>query len=158
MKTASVNGNLNGNMYGNLFKKENKVQKMKSIKCDNCGASIEVNYEKLIGFCPFCGTQLYFDINQVEDILKERERTRQVELRENGLTQRAQYENEKVNKAIDAKKIVTLSILCVWIFSVVFLSILSIMTLDSVNFSPYQLILILDFVGGIILLKNLVKQ
>lgn len=79
-------------------------------------------------------------------------------LRETGLTKRAQYEKEKENKAIDAKKIVTLSILCVWIFSVVFLAILSVMTLDNVNFSPYQLILILDFVGGIILLKNLVKR
>ena len=131
---------------------------MKNIKCDNCGASIEVNYEKLIGFCPFCGTQLHFDINQVEDILKERERTRQVELRETGLTKRAQYENEKENKAIDAKRIVTLSILCVWIFSVVFLAVLSNMTLDNVNVSPYQLILILDIIGGIILLTNLVKR
>ena len=131
---------------------------MKSIKCDNCNASIEVNYEKLLGFCPYCGTQLHFDINQVEDILKERERTKQVELRETGLTKRARYENEKENKAINAKKIVTLSILCVWICSVVFIAILSVISLDNVNFSPYQLILILDIVGGIVLLKNMVKR
>lgn len=40
----------------------------------------------------------------------------------------------------------------------VFIAILSVISLDNVNFSPYQLILILDIVGGIVLLKNMVKR
>lgn len=131
---------------------------MKIIKCDSCSAAIEINYDKLIGYCPYCGNQLHFDLKQVEDILKEREHTRQVELQECGQTKRAQLNYDKEKNDISARKIVILSILCVWIFSIVFFAILSMMTLDNVNFSPYQLVLILDFIGGIIILKNWVKR
>ncbi len=131
---------------------------MKSIKCNKCGAAIEINYDKLIGYCPYCGNQLHFDLNQVEEILKAREYTKQVELHESGQTQRAKFSYEKEKSAVHASKIIMLVILCVWIFSLVFFGILSMMTLDNVNFSPYQLLLIIDLIGGIVVLTKWLKR
>jgi len=131
---------------------------MHSIKCENCGASIEMDYEHLIGFCPYCGNKLHFDIEQVEGILREKERTKQVKLQEDGLTERAKMNLEKEKESVNSKRIVLLALIGLWIVSIILFAILSMATLDNVNFSPYQLILILDIVGGVIVIKNWVKK
>ena len=130
---------------------------LKSMKCNNCGATLELDIDNMIAYCPYCGKKLMFDIDQLDEIIKAREQTKQVYKQEEEMTKRAQMQKDKEVNYISAKTKIALILILTWIISILVLIGLSMKTLDNVNFSPYQLILILDIVGGIIVLKNAVK-
>ena len=132
--------------------------KIHTMKCVNCSASLDVDIDNLIAFCPYCGQKLLFDVQQLSEILKEREHTKQVFKHEDEVTRRAQMQHDEkiTNISIKAKSIFL--VILAWIVSIIVLAVMSMFTLDAVNFSPYQLILILDIIGGIVVLKNWVKK
>ena len=35
--------------------------KIKELKCPTCSAPLEINFEKPISYCPYCGTPVYVD-------------------------------------------------------------------------------------------------
>lgn len=51
--------------------------RMVSLNCPNCGAGLDADIDNLQAFCPFCGNKLMIDVGQMDDILKEKEKTRQ---------------------------------------------------------------------------------
>ncbi len=132
---------------------------MHGIKCEDCGASIEMNYDKMIAFCPYCGNKLMLDINQVQELLKEKERTKQIEIQANVHNRRAELDYEKAHDNTRTRLIITLSIIGVWILSIIILTIVSVKTMDHTGFSAYQILLIVDIVvGGKILFGVLKKK
>lgn len=62
------------------------------LTCRNCGATLEVDVDRLQAYCPYCGKKLLFDLDQMETVLSEKERTkRAVEA-----TKRAQEKTERI--------------------------------------------------------------
>lgn len=62
------------------------------LTCRSCGASLEVDVDRLQAYCPYCGKKLLFDLDQMEAVLSEKERTkRAVEA-----TKQAQEKTERV--------------------------------------------------------------
>lgn len=62
------------------------------LTCRNCGATLEVDVDRLQAYCPYCGKKLLFDLNQMETVLSEKERTkRAVEV-----TKQAQEKTERI--------------------------------------------------------------
>lgn len=51
---------------------------MLDMKCHECGASIALDIENLIGFCPHCGTKLLVDPIAFKEILIEKEKTKRM--------------------------------------------------------------------------------
>lgn len=52
---------------------------MLDMKCHKCGASISLDIDNLVGFCPYCGTKLLVDPVAFKEILVEKEKTKRVE-------------------------------------------------------------------------------
>ena len=62
------------------------------LTCRNCGATLEVDVDRLQAYCPYCGKKLLFDLDQMETVLSEKERTkRAVEA-----TKQAQEKTERI--------------------------------------------------------------
>ncbi len=45
------------------------------LKCQNCSADLDIDMEHFIAFCPYCGQKLLFDVDQIGNILLEKEKT-----------------------------------------------------------------------------------
>ena len=56
-----------------------------NLTCTSCGASLEFNLDLLQAYCPFCGKKLMIDIDQLNSILIEKEKTKR---------QKMEYEHE----------------------------------------------------------------
>ena len=46
------------------------------LTCNSCGAALNVDIDGLQAYCPYCGKKLLFDLDQMELILAEKERTK----------------------------------------------------------------------------------
>lgn len=51
--------------------------KMVRLKCQNCGSSLDLDMDNLMAYCPYCGQKLLFDVDQIGNILLEKEKTKQ---------------------------------------------------------------------------------
>ena len=65
---------------------------MSEIKCCSCGANINIDFENLISFCPYCGAKLIVDLKLVQDVLKEREKTKQIQIQAEQMTAQKKME------------------------------------------------------------------
>lgn len=52
--------------------------RLMQMKCQNCGANLELDLDNLIAFCPYCGAKLLVDIDQLHQVLIAKEQTKQV--------------------------------------------------------------------------------
>ena len=52
--------------------------KLIHLKCQNCGANLDLDLDKLMAFCPYCGAKLMIDIDQIGSVLVEKEKTNRV--------------------------------------------------------------------------------
>lgn len=76
--------------------------KLLSMICQNCNGQLEVNIEEMQAYCPYCGHKLLFDLDQMEMVLAEKEKTKRAEER----TKRVRIEQEyKDKKDIRDKKV-----------------------------------------------------
>lgn len=89
----------------------NAVHNSKSLQliCDNCGATLELNTEHLIAFCPYCGHKVLIDVDRFGKILSQKEETKreaEITRREIKKTEREkqqqEFELEKKRMEIDA--------------------------------------------------------
>lgn len=53
------------------------------LKCQNCDANLELDMDHLIAFCPYCGQRLLIDIDNLSEILLEKEKTKREEIKYN---------------------------------------------------------------------------
>ena len=87
------------------------------MKCQNCGANLELDLDKLIAFCPFCGAKLMIDVEQLSSVLVEKEKTKQIgmEYDHDLETKRMEIEERKRNQK-EADRAVLFFIIGVAIF------------------------------------------
>ena len=64
--------------------------KLTKLICSNCKAQLDVDIDNLLAFCPYCGQKLLFDMDQMEYVLAEKEKTKRAQER----TKRIQMEYE----------------------------------------------------------------
>ena len=57
---------------------ENKY--LLEMTCGKCGASISLDIDNLIAYCPYCGNKLMVDPIAFRDLLVEREKTKRLEM------------------------------------------------------------------------------
>ena len=50
------------------------------MKCPNCNAGLEIDIEHLQAYCPYCGTKLSFDFDKLNEIMLEKEKTKQIKI------------------------------------------------------------------------------
>ena len=65
---------------------------MTTLKCRNCGGTVELDTELPVAFCPYCGHQSLVEPGALGKVLTERERTKQVTIRENQRSKRQSKE------------------------------------------------------------------
>lgn len=51
---------------------------IRPIKCEACGGNINLDFDNLISYCPYCGASLMIESSIIKDILIEKEKTKQV--------------------------------------------------------------------------------
>ena len=59
------------------------------MECPNCHAGLEIDIEHMQAYCPYCGTKLLFDLDQMNHIIAEKEKTKRFEM----------FQNTEVSKA-----------------------------------------------------------
>jgi DNA-directed RNA polymerase subunit RPC12/RpoP len=47
------------------------------MKCSNCGADLELDLDHLMIYCPYCGEKLLIDVGNYDNVLVEKEKTKQ---------------------------------------------------------------------------------
>ena len=45
------------------------------MKCQNCGANLDIDLDHMMAFCPYCGEKILIDIDQLSSVLVEKEKT-----------------------------------------------------------------------------------
>lgn len=54
---------------------------MTTLKCQNCGGTVELNSELPIAFCPYCGEKSFIDDATLSSLYIEKEKTKQAQAR-----------------------------------------------------------------------------
>lgn len=71
---------------------------MEALRCNGCNASLDIDFNNMIAYCPYCGSKLMFDIEQVRRILerriKEEQATLRVKIKEEEATERQRLKVE----------------------------------------------------------------
>ncbi|MBQ7408912.1 MAG: hypothetical protein IJW13_06590 [Clostridia bacterium] len=125
------------------------------VKCTNCGAIIKVEEGKKLQFCNYCGNQIFVEDENTtttnynhryidEAKVKKIEAEKELQIREEERKSKEKEQNAKTNRLL----------LIGWVLSLALFLIISLFTMDNVNFSPFQLILILDIIIGAVVIKK----
>lgn len=81
--------------------------KMIELTCQKCGGVLNADIDNLFAYCPHCGQKLLFDLEQIEFVLAEREKTKREQektKREQEVTKRIQLEQEHKTKRIQSNQ------------------------------------------------------
>ena len=132
------------------------MAKMISLICPQCGAKISIDEGRKKCFCTYCGTELLLNDNSNtityrtidEARIKESEDRKQIVFKE--------FESRNIQDK--TRLVLLLSLLFVWVSSMIVFVVISLKTLDNVNFSPYQLLLILDIALGFRVILRYLKK
>lgn len=65
------------------------------MSCQNCGASLQIDLDRIQAYCPYCGNRLTIDIANLDTIIAEREKTKRKQLK---------YEQERYELELEEKK------------------------------------------------------
>ncbi len=71
--------------------------KLIKLNCQNCNGMLEVDIDNLIAYCPYCGQKLLFGVEQMNAILKEKEKTKRAQ-------EITKKEQEKTKRSEEATK------------------------------------------------------
>lgn len=102
--------------------------KLMNDTCPQCGASLEMNMEKLMAYCPYCRAKFLLDvdadnyISETEATKREEEATKREEINLEKERQKQEYELKK-NKQND--KFIILIIVGFAVFAFIWLKIVS---------------------------------
>lgn len=73
--------------------------KLIDLKCKHCGANLKLDPDNIQAFCQYCGDKLLIDMDKLSEVLKEKEKTKQVIEKEQHLTKRKELNyNYKIEK------------------------------------------------------------
>lgn len=84
------------------------------LKCKNCGADLKLDPENIQAFCQYCGSKLLIDMDKLSEVLKEKEKTKQVIEKEQHITKRKEmdYNYKKDKEKSDFKQFMIIEGCC----------------------------------------------
>lgn len=69
------------------------------LKCSNCNAQLELDTDHLQAYCPYCGQRLAVDIEDLSDVLVEKEKTKQTRERTKRTQIQIDYNDRKEKRS-----------------------------------------------------------
>lgn len=130
--------------------------KLTAAICPQCNGEIHITEETHQCYCSHCGTKIILNDASYTVTHRTIDEARIKEAEVNQQVQLGQLEIEK--EKAKQKKTSFLFTLIVWFLSLIILIYLSVTTVDNVNFSPFQLVLILDLVIGLIIIPKQLRK
>ena len=88
---------------------------IKTVTCPNCGSTLDLNFDNLQKYCSACGSKLMLDIDTIQQLLIEKEKTKQVQIQETAKTEVAINEQKLRSK----KMIIGLIAVGMWMIFVI---------------------------------------
>ena len=85
--------------------------KTNSINCPNCGSPISLDIDHLSKFCNQCGSKIMLDVDTIQQLLIEKEKTKQVEAKEQTKKRKAELDNEKKREDEKTTRIIVIGFL-----------------------------------------------
>jgi len=85
--------------------------KTNSINCPNCGSPISLDIDHLSKFCNQCGSKIMLDVDTIQQLLIEKEKTKQVEAKEKTKKRKAELANEKEKEEEKTTRIIVIGLL-----------------------------------------------
>lgn len=70
--------------------------KLIKMECPNCHAGLEIDIEHMQAYCPYCGTKLLFDLDQINHIIAEKEKTKRYKIK-----QESEVSKAKIQQIVD---------------------------------------------------------
>lgn len=117
------------------------------IKCQQCGGEVELNFDKLISFCPYCGTKLLIEVDDLAGYLKEKEKTNQTKIK---------YDSENIKDSHDFNSKILL--VAIWVATLLLFTIGCIFTIDRAGFSIFEIFIIIDLIVGFRTIKHVYRK
>lgn len=127
-----------------------------ALKCPQCNANIEIESGRKNCFCTYCGTPIFLDDGSKTITYHTVDEARIQEDQTNRILKLKEYEHEEQKNKLSAK--IKLYLLIGWVISLILFIILSVVTVDNVGFSIYQILLILDIILGIKVIQSIIKD
>ena len=87
------------------------------LTCCNCNAPLEIDLDRLMTYCPYCGQKLMIDSEQLAWILAEKEKTKRIAEQEAHQTLRRQLEyQEKESERKNQLRIIVFALSLMFVF------------------------------------------
>ena len=131
--------------------------KLIDLKCEHCGANLKLDPDKLQAFCQYCGNKLLIDMDRLSEILKEKEKTKQVIEKEQHITKRKEmfYNREKEKQREDIKLFLTI----VGVFvALMFIFPMALYIEEYIEYLFIGLGIALGLVIGLVLYKKFIQK
>lgn len=68
------------------------------MECPGCKANLEIDFENMIGFCPYCGKKLIYNPEGMSYLLTEKEKTKRVNINNDYKLERLKIEHKEKRK------------------------------------------------------------
>lgn len=86
-----------------------------NLNCENCNAHLELDLDNMMAYCPYCGQKLLLNLDRIENILAERERTKRQQ-EETARTQMRYEYTERREKRESASSLKGLLLVVLFVF------------------------------------------
>ena len=136
------------------------MAKIVPIRCPECGALTNMDYDRKRCFCTYCGTELLFEDGSKTINYNATYRTiDEARITESENKKEVAFKKyEEQHKHDRVKLIVSAIVVVAWLISLLVLVIVSVKTIDDAGFSMYQILLILDIVFGLKMITQYFKN
>ena len=97
--------------------------KTNSVNCPNCGSPINLDIDHLSKFCDQCGSKIMLDVDTIQQLLIEKEKTKQVEAKEKTKKRKAELAAEKQKADERTTRIVVIGLLTAFVLIIVIIAL-----------------------------------
>lgn len=127
------------------------------LKCKHCGANLKLESDNIQAFCQYCGNKLLIDIDKLSEVLKEKEKTKQIIEKEQHITKRKEinYNYKKDKEKRDFKDFMIIEGFC---FGIPFLLCIGYFLKDYLIYIFIGLGIALGLIVGYILYKKFLNK
>ena len=127
------------------------------LKCNHCGANLNIDPDNIQAFCQYCGNKLLIDMDKLSEVLKEKEKTKQVIEKEQHITKRKELDyNYKKEK--DKSDLKTFLVISAVLFMTILLIDLHDMIKDYMSYICIGLGIAIGLIAGYVIYKKIIKK
>lgn len=92
---------------------------MTTLKCQNCGGTVELDSELPVAFCPYCGAKSLIDEKNLGRVYAEKEKTKRLNMRlKHDLLLRKQQDQDDIDEAVGTVALICIGIIVLLIITI----------------------------------------